>query len=167
MISTNQRSINIGLGELMVSKDNSVVLTCIGLGSCIALCAYDPIAKVGGMAHLLLPSCKSKNDVSGSLSRYVDTGAQLMINKMLNQGAVRNNLIVKIAGGARMLSIPGQNNVLDIGQRNISEIKEVFARERIPICGADVGGCFGRTVQFYLDTGRITVKAVSGRVIEL
>jgi chemotaxis protein CheD len=167
MITTNSRSINVGLGELMVSKEQSVMLTCIGLGSCIALCVYDPVNKVGGLAHMLLPSCKSKSDISGSLSKYIDTGAPLLISRMLKQGSDKHNLIVKIAGGARMLSIPGENNHLDIGQRNIAEVKAALAKENIPICGADVGGGFGRTVQFFVETGRITVKAVSGRIVDL
>jgi chemotaxis protein CheD len=142
-------------------------LTCIGLGSCIALCVYDPVAKVGGLAHMLLPSCKSKSDISGSPSKYIDTATPLLINRMLLKGAEKNNLIVKITGGARMLTVPGANNLLDIGQRNIEEVKASLSRERIPICGSDVGGGYGRTVQFYLDTGKVTVKSISGKVIDL
>jgi chemotaxis protein CheD len=167
MIVANERSIIVGLAELSVTKEPSVVLTCVGLGSCIALCAYDPMFKVGAMAHMLLPTCRSKSDISGSPSKYIDTGVPLLISRMIKQGALRNNLIVKIVGGARMLSIPGENNHLDIGQKNILEVKSTLARENIAICGADVGGGFGRTVQFFVDTGRIIVKAVNGRVIEL
>ncbi len=167
MIVANQRSIYVGLGEMSVTKDTSLVLVCNGLGSCISLCVYDPVNKMGGMAHMLLPSCRSKSDISGSPSKYINTGAPLLINRMIKQGSLKQNLIVKIAGGARMLNIPGQCSQLDIGQKNIAEIKVTLDRENIPICGSDVGGGFGRTVNFYLDSGKVTVKAVNGRMIEL
>jgi chemotaxis protein CheD len=167
MLVANQRSIYVGLGEMSVTKDTSLVLVCNGLGSCISLCVYDPVAKAGGMAHMLLPSCRSKSDISGSPSKYINTGAPLLINRMLKQGSMKHNLIVKIAGGARMLTIPGLCSHLDIGQKNIAEIKATLDRENIAICASDVGGGFGRTVQFFLDSGRIAVKAVNGRLIDL
>jgi chemotaxis protein CheD len=167
MIVANERSIIVGLAELSVTKEASVVLTCVGLGSCIALCAYDPVNKVAALAHMLLPTCRSKNDISGSPSKYIDTAVPLLINRMIKQGAMRGSLIMKIAGGARMLSIPGENSHLDIGQRNIAEVKAALTRENMTICGAEIGGGYGRTVQFYVNTGRIIVKAVNGKVIEL
>ncbi len=167
MIVANQRSINVGLGELMITKDTSIILTCNGLGSCIVMCAYDPVNKCGGMAHMLLPCCRSKNDFAAPPSKYINTGAPLLINRMLKQGSLKENLIVKIAGGAKMMNIPGDNTTLDIGQKNIAEIKATLAREAVPICGADIGGGFGRTVLFFLESGRIIVKSVSGRQIEL
>jgi chemotaxis protein CheD len=167
MIVANERSIIVGLAELSVTKEPTVVLTCVGLGSCIALCGYDPVCKVGAMAHMLLPTCKNKNDISSSPFKYIDTAVPLLITRMIKQGAVKSSLIMKIVGGARMLNIPGENSHLDIGQRNIAEVKAALSKENLAICGADVGGGFGRTVQFFVDTGRITVKAVNGRVIEL
>ncbi len=157
MIITSQRSMNIGLGELTATRDTSLVLTCNGLGSCIAMCVYDPVTGAGGMAHMLLPICRSKNDNFCSPAKYIDTGVPLLINR---------NLIVKIAGGAKMLAIPG-NSQLDIGQKNINQIKDTLIRENMRICGADLGGGFGRTVSFFLDTGKVAVKVVSGREIEL
>ncbi len=167
MIVANQRSINVGLGELTVTMDASVVLTCNGLGSCIAMCVYDPVTKSGGMAHMLLPTCRTKTDGGAPPSKYIDTGAPLLISRMLKQGSAKQNLIVKIAGGAKMLTIPGDTAHMDIGQKNIAEIKATLERENIPICGADVGGGFGRTVYFFLDNGRVAVKAVTGRITEL
>jgi len=167
MIVANQRSVSVGLGELTVTKDASVILTCNGLGSCIAMCVYDPSLKLGGMAHMLLPTCRSKNDTMSAPSKYIDTGAPLLISRMLKQGSVKQNLVIKIAGGANMLSIPGDYSHLDIGKKNIEEIKATLIRENLAICGSDVGGGFGRTVQFYVENGRITVRTVSGRFIEL
>jgi chemotaxis protein CheD len=166
MITTQQTNI-IGLGELMITRDRTSTLACIGLGSCIALCAFDPVANVGGMAHMMLPDSKNSRDANGPAAKYVDTGTLALISRMVKQGADRSHLIIKIAGGARMLNIPGEYNHLDIGQRNIAEVKATLAREKLPLVGADVGGTFGRTVHLYLDSGRVVVKAVSGKIIEL
>jgi chemotaxis protein CheD len=166
MIVMNQRTINVGLGELTITNDVSAILTCNGLGSCIALCIYDPISRMGGMAHMLLPACRSKNDLGSLPSKYINTGTPILIERMQKQGAQKQNLIVKIAGGAKMLSIPG-NCQLDIGQKNIAEVKTVLFRENLTICGADVGGGFGRSVRFQVDCGRILVKSVSGRILDL
>ncbi len=167
MLLAYQSLTSVGMGELAISKEGTDMLTCIGLGSCIALCAYDPIVRIGGMAHMLLPSSKNRGEGNGSLVKYIDNGVPLLINRMMKYGARRVNLIVKIAGGAKMLSIPGGSSFLDVGQRNIAEIKAVLARENLIISGADLGGSFGRTVQFFVGTGRVTVRAVNGREVEL
>ena len=167
MITTSQREIYIGLGEMAVTKDPSVVLTCSGLGCCIALSIYDRNAKIGGMAHMLLPNYRNNLDISSSPSKYIDSGSLLLLSRLIKQGASRQNLIVKIAGGASMLSIPGEDNHLDIAQKNITEIKATLLRENIHICGEDLGGGFGRTVQLFLDSGKTIVKSVTGKVIEI
>ena len=167
MITTNPQSIYIGLGEIAVTKDPLAILTCSGLGSCIALSIYDPVCKIGGMAHMLLPKYRSKYDVGSPPSKYIDSGTPMLINRLIKHGAAKQNLIVKIAGGAKMLSIPGEYNHLDIGQKNITEIKEALIRENLPLCGADVGGGYGRTVQLFLDSGKTMVRSVTGKVIEL
>jgi chemotaxis protein CheD len=93
-------------------------------------------------------------------------GAPLLINRMVKQGSERSNLILKIAGGAKMFAIPG-NSQLDIGQKNIAEIKATLNRENVPLCGADVGGTLGRTVHLYVDTGKVEIKLANGRVNNL
>jgi chemotaxis protein CheD len=166
MLSTNQRSIHIGLGEIAVTKDTSVILTCTGLGSCIAMCVYDPFTRSGGLAHMLLPTCRTRSDISSPPVKYIDTGTPLLINRLLKQGSSKENLIVKITGGARMLHVPGYSQ-LDIGQRNIEAVKAALKGENVPIVGTEIGGNFGRSVHFYLDSGRILIKSVSGSVTDL
>jgi chemotaxis protein CheD len=166
MLATSLKAINVGIGELSVSKDLNLVLKCVGIGSCIALCAYDPVSRVGGIAHMLLPSSRNRDELVSPV-KYIDNGVPYMLNKMIKNGAARSNMILKIAGGAKMLSIPGEYTHLDIGQKNIVAIKAALERENLPLCGADLGGNCGRTIEFFLDTGRITVKAVNGSIKEL
>jgi chemotaxis protein CheD len=167
ILAANSKTINISMGELMVSRDPSDILACIGLGSCIAVCIWDPVIRLGGVAHMLLPSSRHKNENLISPAKYIDTGVPHLINRMVKNGSTRNNMIVKITGGARMLNIPGEQNVLDIGQKNIAEIKAAMSREKLNIAAADLGGQSGRTLQLFIDSGRILVRNMSGKVAEL
>jgi chemotaxis protein CheD len=167
MLLTSVKTTNIGMGELVVSKDPSDILACIGLGSCIAMCIWDPVARIGGVAHMLLPTSRSSAEMMGSPAKYITHGVPNLINKMIKNGSSRTNLIVKITGGARMLNIPGENNLLDIGQRNITEVRAVMKRENIPILGEDVGGSSGRSMQLVVETGKITIRSLAGRIFEL
>ncbi len=166
MLATSIGAVNVGIGEFIVSRDSNQVLKCVGIGSCIALCAYDPAARVGGIAHMLLPCSRNRDEMSSPV-KYIDSGVPYILNKMVKLGATRSNMILKIAGGAKMLSIPGSNPNLDIGQKNIAEVKAAIDRERMLICGADLGGNFGRTIEFFIGSGKITVKAVNGILKEL
>lgn len=166
MLATSIGAVNVGIGEFIVSRDSNQVLKCVGIGSCIALCAYDPAARVGGIAHMLLPCSRNRDEMSSPV-KYIDIGVPHILNKMVKMGATRSNMILKIAGGAKMLSIPGSNPNLDIGQKNIAEVKAAIDRERMLICGADLGGNFGRTIEFFIGSGKITVKAVNGILKEL
>ena len=167
MIASNQKATYIGLGELAVCADSAEVLTSSGLGSCIALCIFDPVRKIGGMAHMLLPRYQPGYEISSSPSKYVDAGTKVLLARLAKNGSNRQNLIVKIAGGARILSIPGDENRLDIGQRNIAEIRATLQKENLKICGEDVGGGFSRSVYLFIESGKTIVRSVSGKVIEL
>jgi chemotaxis protein CheD len=167
MFVATQNMINVGLAELAVSKEPTDILTVLGLGSCIALCAFDPVARVGGLAHMVLPRCRVETDEFGIKVKYIETGVPWLLQKMYKQGVQKSNLIIKIAGGARMMNIPGNNNILDIGQKNIVQVKETLAKEGLRICAEDLGGGLGRSVRFYVETGKIQVKAVNGRIIDL
>jgi chemotaxis protein CheD len=156
----------IGLGEHKVIKNEAAILSCIGLGSCVALCAYDPVEKVGGVAHIVLPTCGNK-DGKPRTAKYVDTGVPLLMEEMVSLGGVKSRLVVKATGGARMFSIPGANGRLNVGERNVEELKQALAREGISAKAMEVGGTRGRTLKFFIDTGKVIVKEVDGTSIEL
>ena len=107
MLVTSVKTTKIGMGELVVSRDSADVLACIGLGSCIAMCVFDPVARVGGVAHMLLPHSRNSAEAMSAPAKYISVGVPNLINKMIKHGAARHNLIVKITGGARMLNRRG------------------------------------------------------------
>jgi len=162
----NGESIVVGLGEMRVMKGQSAVMSCVGLGSCIALCAYDPVAKLGGIVHMVLPT-SGAGDKEQMSAKYVDTGVPLLFQEMSRQGAIKSRLVVRAAGGAQMLSIPGSNGRLNVGERNIAELKVALAKESISASVIDVGGTRGRTLKLFLGTGKLTVRTADGVSIEL
>jgi chemotaxis protein CheD len=155
----------VGMGELVVTASPDAVLSCIGLGSCVAVCAYDRLAKVGGMAHVVLPQY---NGLPGSnYAKFADTAVPLLLEEMNKKGGVKSRLIVKIAGGAQMTVAPGLRDTFKTGEKNLAQIMLVLQREKIALAVADTGGNLGRTVRLYVDTGKVTVKTANGIAQEL
>jgi chemotaxis protein CheD len=155
----------VGMGEIVVTASPDAVLSCIGLGSCIAVCAYDRLAKVGGMAHVVLPQY---NGLPGSnYAKFADTAVPLLLEEMNKKGGVKSRLIVKIAGGAQMTVAPGLRDTFKTGERNLAQIMLVLQRKQIALAAADTGGNLGRTVRLYVDTGKVTVKTANGIAQEL
>ena len=155
----------VGLGEVKTSQDPAVVLTCLGLGSCIGVCMYDPVAKVAGMAHIVLPKSDGKPDKTGG--KYADTGLPLLLEMMLERGAVKSRVVSKIAGGAQISRAKGLGDAFQIGQRNLEAVQAVFEANSMRIKGSDTGGHHGRTLRFYLDTGQTLVTAAGKDIQEI
>jgi len=160
IVKQEHNSIVIGMGEVVVTSSPSAVLTCIGLGSCIAVCAYDKVAKIGGMIHIVLPQHHSDNPAE--FSKYADTGVPLMLAKLIQNGANKDRLIVKIAGGAQMTISPGLKDTFKTGEKNLVHILAALEKVSVGLCAVDVGGTVGRTVKMHINTGMVTVKTVNG-----
>lgn len=151
--------LSIGLGEMQISGDPNVVMVCYGLGSCIGLSFYDPVAKIGALAHIVLPDSSLARDGDAE-SKYANTCVPFVLDKLLKKGAKANRLVVKIAGGAQVLQVSGMKNRLDIGNRNTEAVREAIMKAGLTLKCQDVGGNFGRTMQFFIGTGRIVIKTV-------
>jgi chemotaxis protein CheD len=153
-------TISIGLGELVVSRDSSDILVAYGLGSCLGIGMFDPKARVAGMVHAVLPEHLNAGDQKSP--KYVDWGIFTLLEKMLQAGADRNRLIIRMAGGANMLINSSLSNTFDIGTRNINMARQTFQRMSMRLSSEDVGGNVGRTVKFYVESGRMTVRMIGG-----
>jgi chemotaxis protein CheD len=143
-----ERRINIVQGEYQVTNDPDVYLTTI-LGSCVAACLTDPVAKLGGMNHFLLPG-----DAGASMSHGVHA-MELLVNGLLQRGAKRERLQAKLFGGARML-----RGLTDVGQNNADFAERFIKRERIAFNGGSLRGERGRRVQFWPLTGRVRLMTL-------
>jgi chemotaxis protein CheD len=155
----------VGLGEMAISKDPEAILTCLGLGSCIALCAYDPVNKVGGMVHIVLPQNSGTPD--DSPAKYADTAVPLLLQEMAKSSASKSRLIVKLVGGAQMSLAPGLKGVFNTGERNVEMVIAALNKEHIAVSASDIGGNKGRTVQLFPATGRLTVKSAGSEIRDL
>ena len=153
----------VPIGEIVISEDPEDVLVAYGLGSCVAVCLYDPVARVGGMLHALLPTAPSNNGRgnSGKPTKFVDQGTPLLIEALMRLGARRSRLIAQLCGGAKVLSAPGfEESELSIGKRNVLAVESTLHAVGVPIRARRTGGCVGRTVRFYLANGQVTVKSL-------
>lgn len=150
----------VSIGEMIVSNTPEDVLVAYGLGSCVAVCLYDPAAKVSGMLHALLPSMPVNEKVNGLPAKFVDQGLPLLIRAVTDLGAQRSRLIVHVCGGAQILTAPGFNNVLNIGERNIAAASAGLQAAGLRINAQATGGHCGRTVKLYAANGQVTVKTL-------
>lgn len=150
--------ISVGLGELRVSRDPRACLVAHGLGSCVGVCVYDPVAKVGALLHAMLP--ERNGQAPAQATKYVDSGIQQMLSELAGQGAARHRLVIHLTGGAHMLTAPGFKNTLDIGGRNAEMARSILQREGLQVADSDTGGHQGRTVKLYIDDGKVTVRSV-------
>jgi chemotaxis protein CheD len=155
-----QNDISVGLGEIKVSSNPQDVLIAFGLGSCVGIGMYDPVAHIGGLLHAVLPIANSDDSSSG---KYVDSGVHGLLKEMQKAGAIKSRIVVRIAGGANMLTSPGLLSTFDIGTRNIDSALKVLRDLGFIIKSKEIGGQIGRTVRLYISDGRMTIRIMGGK----
>lgn len=145
------RSVLVVQGEHRVSGDSDVLLTTL-LGSCVATCLHDPVAKVGGMNHFLVADGGS---ASVGAERYGLYAMEVLINGLLKLGGDKRRLQAKVFGGAAMTGTMGR-----IGAANISFARDFLQTEKIQIVAEDLGGRIARRVRYCPSTGRASLLHV-------
>jgi len=133
---------------LFASREPYVVKTI--LGSCVAVCLFDPVLKIGGMNHYMLPNWTGNDLVS---PKYGNVAIEKLLEKMLVLGSRKENLKAKVFGGGDIL-LPEKNS-LHIGERNIRVAKMMLAELNIPIIASSTGGNSGRKILFYCGNGEV------------
>ena len=150
--------IKVGMADLNICKSPDIITT-LGLGSCIGLTLYDPVTKIGGMVHYMLPDSTQMRNNS-NIAKFADTGIDELLKQVLRAGANRTRLVAKIAGGAKMFSVSGSSNVSNIGERNALAAKAKLRQLRIRLIAEDTGLNYGRTVELHCETGDFYIKAI-------
>ncbi|WP_419759420.1 chemotaxis protein CheD [Acidisoma sp.] len=143
--------IHVVQGEQHVENDPKAMLTTI-LGSCIAACMWDPVRRLGGMNHFLLPGEDNQvpeANAGGSSARYGVHAMELLVNALLRRGARRESLQAKLFGGGRMI-----RGLTDIGEMNATFAERFLKAEGIPVVGGSLRGNQGRRIQFWPVGGR-------------
>ena len=154
--------IKVGMAQFKVSTAPARMMT-FALGSCVGIVLYDPVSKIGGLAHVMHPSSERvQNNVNRA--KFVDTAVELMLSRMAKKGANRSRIEAKIFGGARMFkSVSASPGVMQIGEENVKATKRELAERDIPIVAESTGGEKGRTVFFDVASGKVTVKDAQGK----
>ncbi len=140
-------------GALFVEPEPHLITTI--LGSCVSLCLYDPILKIGGMNHYMLPLWNGQGLAS---PRYGNIAIKKLIDNIQALGSSKKNLKAKIFGGSEIIST--QISHFMIGERNISIVKDILHEEQIPIIASSVGGKYGRKIIYNTFTGEVRQKYV-------
>ncbi|MCH5259040.1 MAG: chemotaxis protein CheD [Lachnospiraceae bacterium] len=150
--------IKVGMADLnvCVSPDS---ITTLGLGSCVGIAVRDPVTKIGGLAHIMLPDSSAIRN-NTNIPKFADTGIEELIKQVVAKGASRSRLVAKIAGGAQMFAFQNKNDMVRVGERNVEATKKKLAQLKIPILAEDTGKSYGRTVIFYPETGDFVIRAV-------
>jgi chemotaxis protein CheD len=147
----------VGISDLKVSNDPEAVIVTYALGSCIAVMVHDPVNKIGGMIHYMLPlSNTSQEKGKEKPAMFADTGIPLLFEQMYALGAQKKNIVVKVAGGGSLYDDKG---IFNIGQRNYTISRKIFWKNGILIAAEDVGGTKSRTARLFIGSGRVTITS--------
>lgn len=150
----------VGISDLKVSGNIDDVLITYALGSCIGIAVYDPRVRVGGLLHFMLPdSSIDSNKAKVNPAMFADTGIPFLFKSCYRLGAEKRRMIVKIAGGAKIMD---DANYFRIGQKNITALRKIFWKNNVLIDGEDTGKSNNRTVQLNISTGRVVIKTPDG-----
>lgn len=154
----NEYDIIVGIGEYRAARPPYRIMT-IGLGSCVGIALYDRVNKIGGLAHIMLPSITAFRDAQ-NLGKFADTAIPLLIKSMVSIGADRRYITAKLGGGANMFRFSGCSPAMNIGSRNVEEVRSILAKSCISVTGEDVGGNAGRTMIIEIDSGKTYIRTV-------
>lgn len=149
----------VRIGDIKVATESSLLFT-IGLGSCVAIALYDPDAKVGGLAHAMLPH---PHDGRGDApaGRFATTAVAELLRQVEERGAARTRLRARLAGGASMFRDVLEGDGLRLGRRNVDAALEALQAAAVPVEGQDVLGTYGRSVFLRTTDGKLLVTSVN------
>jgi chemotaxis protein CheD len=146
----------VGIADMGMSQGQQGSLITYSLGSCIGVALYDPVARVGGLLHYMLPD--SQIDPQKALKKpfmFADTGILRLFEEAYRLGAEKSRTIVKVAGGSEIL---GGTGFFNIGKRNYMALEKILSKTNVPIKAEDVGGQVSRTLRLEMGTGKVWIK---------
>lgn len=146
----------MGIAELAVSNDCALTMATYALGACLGVAIYDPIARIGGLSHLMLPD--SSMDTARAARQpalFVNTGVPALIRAACELGAEKNRLIISVTGGAQILD---DGNFPNLGTRNREVLTRLFKEHGLRVHAEQVGGRLNRSMSLSLATGEVRLK---------
>lgn len=155
----------VRMGEFAVRR-SPARLAIFGLGSCVAIFAWEPEEKIGGLAHVLLPA-PLPDQPRGPAGKYADTAIAAVVGQILESGGRRERIVAKVIGGAHMFGSAAAPDRETLGERNLRAVLEGLRREGIEVAGLDIGGSYGRTLVADATTGKVTITSLKRRPKEI
>ena len=156
----NYDELQVGIAEYKVTVGPNRLIT-LGLGSCVGVSLYDPVMKLGGLLHIMLPDSTQFKDVSKP-AKFADLGIPLMISDLKRRGGNVLRFQCKLVGGAQMFSGMDKKIILNIGERNYKAARQILNDLKIRILAEELGGNRGRTMIFDTDTGEVFIRTLGG-----
>jgi chemotaxis protein CheD len=150
-----KKEVSIHIGEFYASNAPIIINTL--LGSCVAVCLFDPIRQIGGMNHILMPGKADLRNFDTSAS-YGINAMELLINRIMVLGGNRRHLVAKVFGGANVIPTISEEN--GMGRKNEAFVVEFLQIEKIKIISQDLGGNQSRRIYFHTDTGDVFLRRI-------
>lgn len=148
----------IGVGDIKITTNQSDVLITYALGSCLGITAYDPVLRIGGLLHAMLPlSSADPSKAQARPAMYVDSGFALLMRELFSKGSKKEHIVISVAGGASMKQI-SSDDYFKIGQRNFTVFRKLLWKNGMMIHAQDVGGGNPRTMALHLGNGLVTIN---------
>jgi chemotaxis protein CheD len=154
--------IQVGIADYKIAREPTRLIT-LGLGSCVGVSLYDPVSRLGGLLHVMLPDSTQFNNVNKP-AKFADLGIPLIVKEMQAKGASLSRLQAKLVGGAQMFSGLDDKMTLNIGKRNADKSREVLKKMGIRILVEEIGGNRGRTMILDTETGKVTIRTLGNKL---
>ena len=155
----NGREILVRVADLQIGTGNETLMT-VGLGSCVAILLHDAVARIGGLAHVLLPSPGlSRKDANPA--KFPQTAVPKLLELMSGSGANPRRITARLVGGASMFAALAPPGTIQMGERNVVASRQVLNGHGIPLVAEAVGGDYGRTVRLRVACGTVQVSSLA------
>jgi chemotaxis protein CheD len=159
-MNSKQSIVKVGIADLNVVRAPGIIRTS-GLGSCVGVVLYSTQKQIAGMAHIMLPDSSLGKQATLNHYKYADTALDVLVEMLSQKGIRTSQLKAKLAGGAQMFQINTANDMMRIGKRNVEAVLKKIEEYKIPVISSDVGGNFGRTIEFDPQTGQLKIRTIT------
>lgn len=147
----------VSISDMKISAKSDDIVVTYSLGSCLGVTAYDPVVRVGGLIHCLLPRASAAREkAQQNPYMFVTTGVPLMVRKLIQKGAEVQRLVFKAGGCANMRN----DDMFNTGQRNFEALQRLLDRNNITLAAQAVGGSMPRSMFLHIATGRVVIKSL-------
>ncbi|MBW8772305.1 MAG: chemotaxis protein CheD [Gemmatimonadetes bacterium] len=152
-------TIVVKVADLNTAAGETELVT-LGLGSCVAICLHDPVARVAGMAHILLPN-KSLSRATENPAKFPQSAVPLLLDKMEALGAERGRVTAKLVGGASMFGNLTPSGAVQMGERNVVASRQVLQEHGVKVLAEATGGTAGRSIRLQPNDGSLWIRTLA------